>query len=797
MASCSSYAAIDVPAIWVDISIPDTIWTIEGCSRCVELGYIPYNCESDVSFGYRMADTLGGWSEIVPLPSSQFCTSPLTDTSYYRIFAWCDDCPDGKDSAETAVLPIQISAFVSDSIICFGDLMPNLLITDSINILPPSIADSILCQVVFTWDTSEDTVWDWSSISALPAEVFPGYPVQFDGMLTYRFALLGATDCAYEAVGRITMRHPVALLEIDPNDTICEMMPFSLDARESFSNCTGASLLYKYFQVIDDYFWPLSSDTVDSIISPDLALMAGTYTFAVVVFMEDVPWCCDTAYAELFVCDIERPEITVDGECAPGTLMVGQEAVLHVINPDEYDHFCWGIGDSLPPLCFGVDSTFLYTPETGGTLYINLCVYTCDTACKYCRQDTFWVDEPPTCYSPWDTIAIEDDCSTMFDLSSRIVDSDGDGWWTELISGPDSLVVSESGILTWNCPTNCHIGEQSILIAVHDSSVCAAVCTLDIQLTVQNTFEGIIGIDTLFGSSCVEDSFVSTSATLGTLFMDNPGADCHDMSLELYADDEGYCDCGYWTTEVLSWLAINDISGVITADVSDVPQGNYEDTILYSDCFAIDTIITLISVPNHSPIILTVPHEIWMISGTETSAVLLSDFDDVDGDTLDWLNYSITNSDSFSLAAVGNELILRAGATYQNFPGNPDTLQVSVTDGELDATAYILVWVSETSIRHTQRKPTKTALVGAYPNPFNTSVWIEAEFDKATHARLGIYDASGRLVRKLFDGRLPASVFRFSWDGMDGNAAIVPSGRYIAVLDTDIGRSTQNLILTR
>ena len=150
VAACSSYAVLNVPAKWVDVSVRDSVFAVRGCSRCIDLGAIPYYCDDETHFGYRFSADGSLWTaEIIPLDDAELCTAPIMDTSYYRVFAWCDDCPEGKDSSDMVIVPVDISGFAMDTILCYGDLMPDLFVTDSFDIQPDSAMDSVVCQVVY------------------------------------------------------------------------------------------------------------------------------------------------------------------------------------------------------------------------------------------------------------------------------------------------------------------------------------------------------------------------------------------------------------------------------------------------------------------------------------------------------------------------------------------------------------------------------------------------------------------------------------------------------------------------
>ena len=66
----------------------------------------------------------------------------------------------------------------------------------------------------------------------------------------------------------------------------------------------------------------------------------------------------------------------------------------------------------------------------------------------------------------------------------------------------------------------------------------------------------------------------------------------------------------------------------------------------------------------------------------------------------------------------------------------------------------------------------------ARPNPFAPSVWIEWNNPKAAKTDLVIYDATGRVLRRLVSAEMSAGFHQAQWDGRDGNGTEVPSGVY-------------------
>ncbi|MBI5835928.1 MAG: Ig-like domain-containing protein [Candidatus Eisenbacteria bacterium] len=64
------------------------------------------------------------------------------------------------------------------------------------------------------------------------------------------------------------------------------------------------------------------------------------------------------------------------------------------------------------------------------------------------------------------------------------------------------------------------------------------------------------------------------------------------------------------------------------------------------------------------------------------------------------------------------------------------------------------------------------------PNPFSGSTRIRFMASVATDAELGVYDASGRLIRTLFRGRITGGEQSVNWDGRDASGKSVSSGIY-------------------
>ncbi|MDD3642485.1 MAG: FlgD immunoglobulin-like domain containing protein, partial [Candidatus Krumholzibacteria bacterium] len=88
-------------------------------------------------------------------------------------------------------------------------------------------------------------------------------------------------------------------------------------------------------------------------------------------------------------------------------------------------------------------------------------------------------------------------------------------------------------------------------------------------------------------------------------------------------------------------------------------------------------------------------------------------------------------------------------------------------------------------------------LGGNYPNPFNPATEIRFGLAAPGRAVIRIYDASGRLVRTLFDGEMPAGDHTAIWNGIDERGRAAASGVYFCRLEAGGFSKTLKMILLR
>ncbi len=83
------------------------------------------------------------------------------------------------------------------------------------------------------------------------------------------------------------------------------------------------------------------------------------------------------------------------------------------------------------------------------------------------------------------------------------------------------------------------------------------------------------------------------------------------------------------------------------------------------------------------------------------------------------------------------------------------------------------------------------------PNPFRSEVRFELRASRSELTSVGVYDLSGRLVRRLVDRVVSAGLHTLTWDGRDANGGSVASGVYYLKLRTAGIEQSRGLLRVR
>ncbi|MFQ5628122.1 MAG: FlgD immunoglobulin-like domain containing protein, partial [bacterium] len=124
-------------------------------------------------------------------------------------------------------------------------------------------------------------------------------------------------------------------------------------------------------------------------------------------------------------------------------------------------------------------------------------------------------------------------------------------------------------------------------------------------------------------------------------------------------------------------------------------------------------------------------------------------------------------------------------------------------DGPSGGSAELLILDISTGVdyllEYQQNLPIAFRLLQNYPNPFNpkTSIPIDVPANWPHPVTLQIFNSTGRLIKTVLDGHIPAGRKTISWDGTDASGAQVASGLYFyRVISGDVVRM-RKLILAR
>jgi hypothetical protein len=155
------------------------------------------------------------------------------------------------------------------------------------------------------------------------------------------------------------------------------------------------------------------------------------------------------------------------------------------------------------------------------------------------------------------------------------------------------------------------------------------------------------------------------------------------------------------------------------------------------------------------------------------------------------LRFVLADHDS-SLAATGGTLVetLSAGGRIYAY-----------VDCTLSALATTVVSVFPVAPNNTgvDRPATPAAwLDPPSPNPFRpgaTSLAIHFALAHAGGVRLSVMDIAGRRVASVARDTREAGPQTVAWNGRDDRGAVLPSGVYLIVLETERGTSTRRVLL--
>ncbi|MBI5711712.1 MAG: T9SS type A sorting domain-containing protein [Candidatus Eisenbacteria bacterium] len=143
-------------------------------------------------------------------------------------------------------------------------------------------------------------------------------------------------------------------------------------------------------------------------------------------------------------------------------------------------------------------------------------------------------------------------------------------------------------------------------------------------------------------------------------------------------------------------------------------------------------------------------------------------------------------------------LVTETGVTHVvDTPGFPAFYKLAAVDVHGNVSAYAFLQPAGVVDAGGPAPPRVLALVLASPHPARDGVTLRLELPQGGPVRLAIHDVSGRRVRTLADGTLPAGVWTRRWDARGETGAAVSSGLYFARLDAGGRTIVRRIVLAR
>jgi hypothetical protein len=136
---------------------------------------------------------------------------------------------------------------------------------------------------------------------------------------------------------------------------------------------------------------------------------------------------------------------------------------------------------------------------------------------------------------------------------------------------------------------------------------------------------------------------------------------------------------------------------------------------------------------------------------------------------------------------------LRKGShEWKPVPSEYDELEGTLTASIGSLGLFKVVWGPADGYRSAAG-----VLLGNVPNPFSSIVDVRYHLPQGGHVRVSVYDAGGRLVRTLFEGRRGPGWWSERWDGSDSSGSPLPNGIYFTNLYVGSSHITKKCILVR
>ena len=170
------------------------------------------------------------------------------------------------------------------------------------------------------------------------------------------------------------------------------------------------------------------------------------------------------------------------------------------------------------------------------------------------------------------------------------------------------------------------------------------------------------------------------------------------------------------------------------------------------------------------------------------------------------LNFPVPQGYAGPLSALGPPAFRigpTEGVVWTRFTVSSESLLVGIhwngegefIDGETED--YLLLISNEPSAIGPEDVEGAFRLHPNSPNPFTGLTTVRYELPRGLPVKISVYDATGRLVRRLAEGVRNAGAHRLTWDGTDSSGRPVSAGVYFLRLEAGECAATRRMVLLR
>jgi hypothetical protein len=135
----------------------------------------------------------------------------------------------------------------------------------------------------------------------------------------------------------------------------------------------------------------------------------------------------------------------------------------------------------------------------------------------------------------------------------------------------------------------------------------------------------------------------------------------------------------------------------------------------------------------------------------------------------------------------------------QNFTfPNDESILIKKNDGttvDYDLAKIVNYRYSGFPLSVNELRPSGTAEVLIYPNPFRGAVRIKYTLPVADQIAIDIFDMTGRIVKQWPSEKKTAGTYEVTWQTGDVNSKALPAGTYICRIQTSKGTISKMMIM--